>query len=62
MVLPQATRDALKIQMRTHVVAQTLNKVSVMLITVETKTPFKDGHIEEEQFQFNRNQRFSSKI
>ena len=36
-VLPQNTKDALNIHMRTHVAAQTLNQVSILLITAGLK-------------------------
>ena len=35
--LPQATKDALNIHMRTHVAAATLNQVSILLITAGLK-------------------------
>ena len=36
--LPQATKDALNIHMRTHIAAATLNQVSILLITAGLKT------------------------
>ena len=35
--LPQATKDALNIHMRTHMAAATLNQVSILLITAGLK-------------------------
>ena len=35
--LPQQTKDALNIHMRTHVASQTLNQVSILLITAGLK-------------------------